>query len=190
MTPDECNDKHRFIKAVEELGNYVNKNKMSNPGDLAPIYRDLKVLIIPVPPENMPKNDEGVITALAREVWKQQVKTYTDRLMSLQDNTIAMYSVVWGQCSQNMQAKIKSEKDYEAKSEGTNCVIWLLQTVKSIMYLFEGQTYIFEALSTARHTLESYRQGDGQTVVDFYTNFKSLSDAFWARSTYNIVGNR
>ena len=95
LTPDESNDKNRFIKAVEELGNYVNMNKMStNPGDLAPNYRDLKVPIIPVPPENMPKNDEGVVTALAREVWKQKVKTYTDRLKSLQDNTIAMYSVV------------------------------------------------------------------------------------------------
>ena len=76
-----------------------------------------------------------------------------------------------------MQAEIKLQADFDENCKEHNC-IWLLQTIKSIMYTFEGQTYIFDATCNARITLELYCQGDGQALSDFYTNFKSLIEAF------------
>ena len=72
-----------------------------------------------------------------------------------------------------MHAKLQSKEQYNAKDKEWDCV-WLLQAIKSIMYTFEGQAYIFDATCSARKTLELYRQSDGQTLSDFHNNSKSL----------------
>ena len=183
LTFEECNDKKSmYTTTLHHLGMYVNI-KMDFSNDLIPVYRELTIPAIPLPPEETPKNAEGVVvTALGKLLWNEEVKLYTKIKEKLKDILSAIYTVVWGQCSKPMHAKIQSKDDFDVKDKEQDCcVVWLLQAIKSIMYTtFKGQeAYIFNATCSARKTLELYCQGDGHTLSDFHNNFKSfLVEAF------------
>ena len=173
---EECNNRSMYTTTLQYLGMYVDKN-MTYSNDLIPVYRDLEAPEIPLLPGESPKNADRKETALGKLLWNEEVKLYTKRVEKLKDNMSAIYAVVWGQCSEPMHAKLQSKDQLDIKDKERDC-IWLQQVIKSIMYMFEGQAYIFDAMCSARKTLELYRQSDGQTLSDFYNNFKSLVEAF------------
>ena len=68
----------------------------------------------PLPPENILMDDAGNVTDLRwLFLWNEEVKRYTKKKGKLQDNLSAIYAIVWGQCSLDMQAKIKSQADFD-----------------------------------------------------------------------------
>ena len=62
---EECNDKNMYTTTLQHLGMYVNIN-MDFSNDLIPVYRELAMPEIPLPPEEIPKNTEGKVTALGK----------------------------------------------------------------------------------------------------------------------------
>ena len=63
----------------------------------------------------------------------------------LEDNKKTIFTIVWGQCSQMMQAKLQSLKNYSTNKSNANCV-WLLKEIKGITNKFEGTWYILISL--------------------------------------------
>jgi hypothetical protein len=64
-------------------------------------------------------------------IHEKRIGIYVQREMDLLTNMQAVYSLVWGQCSDALQAKIKGEEDYKTKSKEYN-TIWLLETLKRV----------------------------------------------------------
>ena len=57
-------------------------------------------------------------------------------------------SVAWGQCSEDMKARIKTHEGYDEKSTTNDC-LWLLQQIKSIKLQYHESTDAFVSLMDA-----------------------------------------
>jgi hypothetical protein len=97
----------QFTKSLEALGEYIAKN-VKNPGDMMSITDELKVPSVPIP-KNLTK--EETEDPLVFTLWKESVTEYSKRKGVIQQNLKAVFTVIWGQCSESMKDKIKSLDD-------------------------------------------------------------------------------
>jgi len=100
---------------------------------------------------------------------------YYTRTGHIESNLKAIYAIIWGQCSEAMQAKLKSLSDFEAKDRQNNCV-WLLTVIRTIIVCFEEKSYIQLALMDAWIMYYIYQQGPDMTVATYIEEFWSLVD--------------
>ena len=70
-------------------------------------------------------------TEYGNMIRNKKLKIYVKKADALEQNLIAVHTIIWGQASPTMQTKIKSVKDYEAKANTHEC-LWLLQQIKAI----------------------------------------------------------
>ena len=83
------------------------------------------------------------------------------------------YSVIWGQCSEAMQAKIKSDKLYDDMQEVDDSLM-LIKMIKGIAYKFESQKNIYLALNNVKCTFYyAYKQGPDETNANYMSKFKN-----------------
>ena len=175
QTFNESDDKRQFGKTTEALGLWINMNT-KNSGDLMTLHADLKDPTAAITrPENL--DTANASDPIEQLLWKESVKDYITRRRSLVDNLWAVHSVIWGQCSPTMKAKLMSIPHYKTHSRTCNCV-WLLQQIKAVMYKFEGQRDIFLAMGEARSTLDRCKQQPHETNAVYFDQFKLLIDAF------------
>ena len=69
-------------------------------------------------------------------IWTEQVKQYVKRTATLTSNLAALHAVIWGQCSEAMQSRLKTLTDFAAKAEEDNC-LWFLQQIRAITLQFD-----------------------------------------------------
>ena len=123
---DESGDRTQFSKTVDALKEYA-ANNLKRPEDLRPMFEDdMKEPHIEAP-------DDIFDDATTKEVflWQASMKTYNLRSDELKSNLNSLYSVIWGQSSENMKTKLRSLDGYTAQTQKDNCV-WLLGQIKGI----------------------------------------------------------
>jgi Zinc knuckle len=96
---------------------------------------------------------------------------FVKRKESYRENKCALYSIIWGQCSEAMQAKVKSAVNYETMHDDSDSLM-LLAEIKGIAYKFESQKNIYVALDMAKGAFYSSRQAQGETNAAYMTRFK------------------
>ena len=159
---------NQFAKTVEALAEYISKH-LKFPGDMAPLTKDL-VLPTLTAPVNLPATADE----LEKLLWKQDVVRYAQRRAHLLDNRIAVYAVIWGQCSEALRAKIRSNGSYLAKKADSECG-WLLKEIKGIMMRFESKRKPMHSLNEATGNLYAYRQNHA-SMQTFRDEFTTLVD--------------
>jgi hypothetical protein len=91
------------------------------------------------------------------KVWEQQITNYTNRLDFLQGNMKTAYTVIWGQCTEALQVKLKTSPLFIKKDAACNAV-WLLKEIKGVMQQFEGQRFLHLALDEPKTKYYAYKQ--------------------------------
>ena len=171
----ETDDRKQWTKTLEAIGRYINL-KMTNSSDLAPVHRELKLPIIPEPeaPDaklNLDKDHPEMYK------WRKKFDRCLVKQEKLEDNLRSIYSLVWGQCSTGMQAKVQSIDGYELADRKCDC-IWLLTQIKGVMFKFEGQKEIFHAHTEANSRLETFKQKDGESANSFMEQYSAIVEAY------------
>lgn len=121
QVPSESNDPRQYEKTLEELQHYANRNLKNGASDLSMLFGvPLRTPRIerPTPPKD--KED-----AFEQEYYKQAVSQYLKRELLLTDNLIALYSVVWGQCSEIMQGRLSALGHFKAIQDAFDVVALL-----------------------------------------------------------------
>jgi len=96
---------------VEALGEYFARN-LKYAGDMMPLTRDLANPTVTKPAAiGQNETDRGIVFK-----WEKEMTDYITRKNVLASNLKAAYTIMWGQCSEAMHAKIKSSNNYTAKS--------------------------------------------------------------------------
>ena len=131
QTFDGCSNQRKFNKMTEMFGQYISK-KINLSVDLMPVYNHIEEPTVPRPGEVMDAND-----ALNVAVYAQPIKQYCDRTHVLKENRRELHSVIWEQCSETMGEKIRQEEDFKTKDDACD-VIWLLKTIRGIMFSSRG----------------------------------------------------
>jgi len=72
-------------------------------------------------------------------IYHQELKDHVKRMSTLKENKRISYSLIIGQCTPNMRAKVESHEDYEEASTNLDPIL-LLKMIKSIVFDFQEKS--------------------------------------------------
>jgi hypothetical protein len=140
----EATEKNQFARTVDELDTYVGLHFKKHPIDMKRMIKSMTDTIIPTPTDHA---DTATKTEI--RIWEKEVDMMVLRRVTYDANKCTLYSVIWNQCSESMQAKIRSSHIFEIMSTDSNSLTLLLE-IKGIAYKFESQKNIYLALDNAK----------------------------------------
>jgi hypothetical protein len=82
-------------------------------------------------------------------IWEKQVDEHVKRETMLEENLKTAYSLIYGQCSDVLRAKLESRPNH-ATIEGVADSIGLLENIRTVMFQFQSQRYSPLALHEAK----------------------------------------
>jgi hypothetical protein len=129
------------------------------------------IIAKPIPPTA--DEASGKVDAVDAKIFDKEIEHYVTQLKAYKSNKCSMYSLIWGQCSESMQAKIKSTTGFESMRDNTDS-LELLQTIKGIAYKFEAQDNIYMAMDDAKNAFYTYVQSHDETNASYLTKFKNM----------------
>ena len=143
------------------MAGYVRKT-LKYSEDLAPLFADVMANPTVDMPEDLPDNAGPTM----KMIFAEEVKEYVKRNRTLKSNLATVYAVIWGQCSDDMKAKVKMHDGYKDKTADNDC-FWLLKQIKSITLQFDQSRNGFIALLDAQTSFLTCRQLQGQSAEDY-----------------------
>ena len=153
---------------MDALYAYINTT-LDFAGDVADMCKDYTIVDLN---DAQPADTTEAVGSTAYRIWIKKVDIYVERLTALDNNLRTIFTVIWGQCSNMMQTKLKALPEYDAKAKEKDCV-WLLKEIKGIMNHFDGSKYIYVSLDDATEEYYRYRQGHSQPLDSYYKTFKA-----------------
>ena len=172
----ESQDRSRFSKTLEQLGTVVNV-QMKFAADLVPIYKTLDDPRVPKPTRGEADKDDDAMQDFEDDLFRELIKDYINRIRALKDNKCKIYGLAWGQCSESMRSRVKSLDDFEERNRECNCV-WMLRSIRAIMYKFEGKRDICLELLDVYSALENCRQQPREATTTYHDNFQNIIDTY------------
>ena len=175
----ESADAKQFSVTLEKLQHYVFKN-FKNPTDIGGIFKDFTIPAVPRPVKPTAPSDTTDLVAVADHeidlsIFSEDVKEYVKRRNVLSENVKKLYSVIWGQCSMPMRAKLGAIADFAATEDDKNSAD-LLREVKGISYEYDGHRNPYLALDDAKTKFYKYYQKENDTNVSHFNTFRALAE--------------
>ena len=166
----EQGDKRQYARTVEALEGYAKKNlKFSE--DFASLF----AFEASEPAIEKPSDLEPGYSTTDEMIWKEEIKAYVNRLGVLRGNLAAIFAVALGQCSEAMKAKLKSLKEFEARSKKNDCH-WLLKNILSITLQFDQKRNGYLAIMDAHQNFLTCKQTTEQTTEEYLENLTLWAD--------------
>jgi hypothetical protein len=131
----DCSDgkqSDRFNIATKEIAEYVGREYPYG-GDIRWTIQNLELF-----KEEEPSELAASSSVLKKRMWKKRVDEFTKRENKLKENCQMAYSLVIGQCTAYMRAKLESVVGYR-DTESRPDLIGLIKTIKGLSFQFEGQ---------------------------------------------------
>jgi len=146
----KSNNRNQFARTMAALGEYFVKN-MKYAGDIMPLARDLtNPEVLQPTPIDKTETDWNIVFT-----WEKEMMDYITQKNVLQSDLKAAYTIMWGQCSKALCAKVKSSTNYSTKSADCDCQ-WLIKTMCGVMLCFDGQCKIHRSISDAHGAYHAY----------------------------------
>jgi hypothetical protein len=166
----EQGDKRQYAKTVEALEGYAKKNiKFSE--DFASLF----ALEASEPTIEKPLDLPSEHSTTDEMIWREEIKAYVNRLGVLRGNLAAIFAVTVGQCSDAMKAKLKSTKEFEARSKKNDCH-WLLKNILSITLQFDQRRNGYLAIMDAHQNFLNCKQAQDETTEEYLENLTLWAD--------------
>mmetsp|Transcript_14399 Transcript_14399/g.27057 ORF Transcript_14399/g.27057 Transcript_14399/m.27057 type:complete len:316 (-) Transcript_14399:8-955(-) len=113
---------------------------------------------------------------VAELMLQQQVTIYMKRIDQYDTNKHSLYTIIWEQCSEALQAKLEGSPDYDNYAP-QSCPIGLLKHIKQVSLKFENVAYKPASVQDAQVALFSFYQSKHDSLHQYYLKFKDLVDA-------------
>ena len=141
----ETSNKNQFNRTVEELDGYIGIN-LKHSEDIKKMVKKMTDMVITVPTDL-----KSTATKTELKIWDKTVGSYVKRIDLYIENKSTLYSVLWGQCSDTMKAKIKALENFEKMSEHSNSLTSLLKEIKESRTDSNPETIFICQWMTRRH---------------------------------------
>ena len=109
-----------------------------------------------------------------KTIYDAEVKAFVARKERYRANKTSAYSIIYGQCTKAMQAKIKSRSDFESKI--LNNPIELLNAIEEYSFSFQSNRYPFSVVTDSIKSLVNLKQREEESLLDYTARFKSARD--------------
>ena len=145
--------------------------------DMYPLFKHLKdpytdlSSYMPIKGELDPDEDAAVVEA-EREIYKEEIKQFVQRKLTLRRNIQKAYGLLWGQCSNQLQEYIKGLAQFEQESATSN-TIWLLQELKKATSGVDSKANAWKNMQDSIATLYRMKQGPHESNEHYLDRFKA-----------------
>jgi hypothetical protein len=158
-----------FSKTTKALAGHVGKTyRYGSNVHLA--IQNLSPTILEVP-KDLPDS----ATKAELRIWEKKVDEFVKRYLYFEENMQALYSLVRGQCSDVMQARLEALNGYDAMSEKGDSLA-LLKAIRAQAYNFQSQKNEANALHDAKRRLLTMCQDRHTTCPVYLDGFQNCVD--------------
>jgi hypothetical protein len=123
-------------------------------------------------PEGTPPAVDPVDQAIFSEEIRQLVRNKAAIIAAMK----AIYSVIWGQCSEGLQSKLKANSSYITISANANSLA-LLREIRSEMTGFKKRNYLPHSVHSIMREFYNFSQGKHHINQEYYNEFNNLVSA-------------
>jgi hypothetical protein len=95
------------------------------------------------------------------EIWKHAYKEHQIRAQEYSNFKAGLYNVVFGQCTDALQDKLKSHSDFLAAYQDG---IALLTILKMLTYMFKERCKLSDALCDLKEMFYTFKQGKNTSL--------------------------
>eukprot|EP00549_Striatella_unipunctata_P019332 CAMPEP_0118708552 /NCGR_PEP_ID=MMETSP0800-20121206/21974_1 /TAXON_ID=210618 ORGANISM="Striatella unipunctata, Strain CCMP2910" /NCGR_SAMPLE_ID=MMETSP0800 /ASSEMBLY_ACC=CAM_ASM_000638 /LENGTH=366 /DNA_ID=CAMNT_0006611805 /DNA_START=53 /DNA_END=1150 /DNA_ORIENTATION=+ len=155
----------RFIRTKEQIAHYVSKEMGRYGYDMEYVVETMKEPILQKPEKLGEDADET-----DKEIWKHECKEYVERKSALAGNLRKLYTILWGQCSEWMQAELKGLDSFRITQLNRNA-IELLKNIRATSHSHKTQMNKAHALVKRNIFIHSIKQGRYQSNAQWHTYF-------------------
>jgi len=167
---EESQDPTQYKKTKDALERYACKTYTS---DMRTLFeKEMLLPTIQKPMKPAPGADEVDI-----EGYVQEKKYFSKELRTLSKELRAFFSVIYGQCSQNVRTKLQCFEELEVWKQSGDCEK-LLEAIEQVLMKYEHQKNPYLMLYRQQRYLTSYKQKEHQTLSRYYEVFNTMVEGF------------
>jgi hypothetical protein len=160
----------QFSNTTKEIISYVGRTYKYG-GDISTAIDTLEI-----PDLEVPERPDDPDDRFEMDIWKTEYIEYRKSKKVLDENVKSLYHLVWGQCSDSMQSKIKSTDDYDEIKRELNG-IRLLISIKDASYDYQSSKYRMQSVFEAQYRLLTFHQNT-LPVQQYYDTFNNLIQVY------------
>lgn len=160
---------NQYDKTTERVAQWVKKELSFN----MDIYNSMMKLEEPSTNDWKPKLPENA-DATDRAFFSEEIKEYMLRKRTYANNRSKMYTIVLGQCSDPMKAKLEGQEDWEEINTEHN-LVKLLKNIKVWMLNQQGSKSPVVAAYSSIIALTRVRQNRHESLMDYRKRFIAAS---------------
>jgi hypothetical protein len=163
---------NQYQKTTKAISAYVNRTLKSG-NDMMNMIDNMKDLDFN---SLKPKATSEQMDDVDKMILQQEVKDYVKRHKLYYRNRDKVFTIIWGQCSEALQAKLKGTKAFRTYNL-IKCPLSLLKDIKQVALKFENVTFKAFAIYDAKMALAGFFQSKHDTLHEYCMKFKDLIDA-------------
>jgi hypothetical protein len=156
----------QFTRTTEEVARYAGE-KYSVVGAyvrtaILTMTQQVPVRLTAPAPQGTPPVVDAVDQAIINEEIRQFVRNKAAIIAAMK----AIYSVIWGQCSEGLRSKLKSNSSYNRTSADADSLV-LLKEIRSEMTGFKKRNYLPHSVHSIMRELYNLSQGKHRTNQEY-----------------------
>jgi hypothetical protein len=125
-----------------------------------------------VPALSLPDDPPLIASRTMARIWEKEVDEYVKLKLYSQENLKTLYSLVLGQCTDVVLAKLEASKTYNVMPEEANLILFLRE-IKALVYNFQSQKYGPHALHEGKRQLYLLSQDKCSTCQIYLERFQN-----------------
>jgi hypothetical protein len=164
----------RYTVTMKEMAEHIGSSFMYG-ADIRWSLEHEQLFVIPKPQKLPDKAD-----AIDKRIWEKEIDEYVKRKGKLEENCRKLFSLVLGQCTDYLKAKLESLASYPSMKENFD-VFQLIKSVKGVTFKFEDSKYHLEALHDAKIRFYSLRQDkdmDNAKYLELFQTHVAIVEQF------------
>jgi hypothetical protein len=162
----------KYQKKVDAIANHIQKEYKGGP-EIAKEIRDLSLLMIAIPEYPRPPSTTAAINLGEVFLWQKDVTEAKKRITLLAKSKKCSYALVLGQCSPEIESKIKGA-DLYVQADCNQDVVQLLLIIKGYCYSFDDNQQSIYTSKSMKHRILTYHQGYEVMITEYVEHFKAL----------------
>jgi hypothetical protein len=156
----------RYTVTMKEMAEYIGSN-FTYGADIRWSLEHEKEFVVP-----KPISLDATADAIDKRIWEKEIDEYVKRKAKHGDNCRTLFSLILGQCTDYLKAKLESLASFPTMKEDFD-VFQLIKDVKGTTFLLEDSKYHLEALHDAKIRFYTLRQGKDVDNVKYLEQFQT-----------------
>lgn len=170
-TYDNAARAYQYSKTTDAITEWVKMN-LKFPMD---IWRAMTTLEDPKTDEWKPKAPASKDDRVEEEIFKEEIKQYMKRKSEYDNNRCNVFTVVYGQCDEPLQAKLRGQEDWTDIFESHD-LVKLMKSVKAWMINQEGSRCPVAATDASIAALYKIRQNRYESLTEYKKRFVAATE--------------